>query len=447
MAVAVAAVAGLAYWDADRESSAVLEDFGAEQATLAKSVAGQLAARLARPDAGGDPAPGVAREAGLSPELSSDLARLERPGSLRLLVRPPGGRLLGGDGEVVRAPTLEAALAAGASTARLPGAEAAGLGLPNRVAMAGLARVRGGPGGPWEIAVVASAERERNRERRARLRLVLAVSLAAGLVVGFGGVALEKQRAELELERELAVAETARERDERLARLSRAATMVTMASGVAHEISTPLGVISGRAEQILERAQGDERLGRAAGAILEQAGRIRDVIRGFLDLARGGSPTLQEVAPEVVVREALAMVEHRFAAAGVSVGQAIAAGLPPFRCDPRLLEHALVNLLLNACDASREGGAVEVRVSPEPGAVRFVVTDQGEGIAAASAARVGEPFFTTKPQGKGTGLGLAIVGEIVKSHRGSFEIRPGEIRGTRASIVIPLPETGAMAHG
>jgi signal transduction histidine kinase len=113
----------------------------------------------------------------------------------------------------------------------------------------------------------------------------------------------------------------------------------------------------------------------------------------------------------------------------------VAGGVPDVRCEPLLLKHALVNLLLNACEAAT--AAVRVDVSADAAGVAFVVTDDGEGITKEHAARAAEPFFTTKADG-GTGLGLAIANEIVKTHRGSLDIAPRAPRGTRACIRIPI---------
>jgi signal transduction histidine kinase len=113
-----------------------------------------------------------------------------------------------------------------------------------------------------------------------------------------------------------------------------------------------------------------------------------------------------------------------------------------------LFEQVLVNLLLNACDACEEGGAVSLRVGVDEACahVEFVVTDDGVGISSDAAERVTEPFFTTKPEGKGTGLGLAIANEIVKHHFGSLRLGPrADGRGTRASVELPA-STGA-SHG
>ena len=228
------------------------------------------------------------------------------------------------------------------------------------------------------------------------------------------------------------------ERDEQLARATRAAVMGTFAMGIAHEVSTPLGVILGRAEQVLGRVTGDERAAHAARVIIDQTERLRGLVRSFLDLARGGAPNFTRIGSSRVASGAVALVDHRFRKAGVDLVVDVPTELPMVQCDPSLLEHALVNLLLNACEACAPGGRVEVNARADAAQVAFVVTDDGAGIKPEDAARATEPFFTTKPEGQGTGLGLAIASEIVKSHRGTLTIEPRSSRGTRALIEIPL---------
>jgi signal transduction histidine kinase len=272
---------------------------------------------------------------------------------------------------------------------------------------------------------------------RARWRLVLGVIVASGLVLAFGGLAMRTQRRELELAHELAISALRTERDERLVRADKLATMGALATGIAHEVSTPLGVILGRAEQLLPK-QPDDRARRAVETISAQTERIHDVIRGFLALARGNRPTLAHFSPEELARAAIGLVEHRFERAAVTLKADIAADLPKVACDPRLFEQVIVNLLLNACDACTEGGLVTLSVRADPERVAFAVTDDGIGITPDAAERVTEPFFTTKPEGKGTGLGLAIANEIVKHHCGSLSLHPREGgRGTCASVELP----------
>jgi signal transduction histidine kinase len=485
MLASVAAVATLAFWDEQRESAAALDDFAEDQTTLAASVGAELGTQLSairrnallvaesleegrkvsaaavdgytsyalRPAA----SPPVAVEAGVLLQVPVSMgrtldlvvppmklleggARIERPGLVRLFLLGPGDeRLRSTDGSFVQCEPIRRALTEERTSSWLVREDAVALGLRPRRAAVGLAHVDAGPLGRWAVAVVTSAERVRDRERRASVRLTLGVLLTAGLVLLFGTAALRRQRRALLLERELALAGLERRRDAELVHASRVATLGTLAMGIAHEVSTPLGVIAGRAEQLLPKVAGDERARRSVGAILEQADRIRRVVRSFLDIVRGGAPTLADAPPLAVLDGAVSLVRHRFAAARVTLVQREPGVLPTIHGDVALLQQALVNLLLNACDACVGGGLVAASVESDGESVTFTVVDDGRGITSEAAARATEAFFTTKAPGAGSGLGLAITSEIVKIHRGKLALTQAYPRGTRASITLPLP--------
>ena len=423
MGAAVAAVAVLATLDADREDARALADFAGEQAGLARALGAVLQ---------------VAAQGGASgPALAAAVEAVPRADGTIVLVRPDGARAFsaGGIGTVTSDP-VDQAFRRGEQVVRLTRPEAAELGLPARTAHGGLVQVDAPGAGRWQIAVVATAQRERDRERAASRRLVGSVAGAGILVLAFGGFAMRQQRKELVLERELAVAELQQSADDRLQRASRMAALGTLAIGVAHEIATPLGVIAGRAEQLLPRAA-DDRTRRGLDAIQAQVRRIDEVVRGLLGLARGDLPAGQQVAPGEAIDAAVALVEHRFVKASVPLSREVAPGLPAVSGDARLIEHVLVNLLLNACDACRGGGDVRIRAEAAAGEVVFKVEDTGAGISPADLSRVMEPLFTTKPSGEGTGLGLAIAREIASSHRGSLAVAAGPRGGTIVTVRLP----------
>jgi signal transduction histidine kinase len=421
VAIAVIVVAGigaLVYRDETARSDAALDDLGDRQAELASIAAAAV-----------EVAPGDAH---------AKLAEREHRGSL-ILIAPPGGDLTTLAGKVVTLPALSRAIANDATSLRLTPEDANSLGFPPRTAMVGLARTSDG----GMIAVATSAEHQRDRDRTGRNRVLLSMALAAAVMTAFTFAIWKKQHHEAELARDLAVAEAARARDAELDRLHRAATMAALGSGVAHELSTPLGVIVGRAEQLLARAAGDERSIKSAQVILEQTEHINQVVRGLLGLARGAPIALQSVEAEDLVSEAAALVQHRFVRANVALEPHVASRLPEIRCEPLLFKHALINLLLNACDASPPRSTVRVDVTADAVEIAFVVTDEGEGIPPQHAKRATEPFFTTKPPGEGTGLGLAIANEIAKTHRGSLDLAQRAPHGTRACIRIPLESSPA----
>lgn len=400
----VAAIGYLVYRDELARSEAALGDLGDDEQEVARAALSAVeASKVTTVEA--------ARKV---------IAVLERPDSVAIVVALAGDPLpkeLGHGGD---------------SVVRLDPSEAAALGLPERTAMVGIAR-----DGAWTVAVARTARRRRDRDRVGRMKVVIAIVLSAGVVTALSVVIWSKQRSEAKLAHDLAVSEIEQSRDAELERLSRAATMAALGSGVAHELSTPLGVIVGRAEQIVGRAS-DERTAKAAQAILEQADYIESVVRGLLGLARGAPIALEDVAPDTVVADAFALVRHRFERKGVELVPHFdpREQLPAVRGEPLLLRHALVNLMLNACDASPPGGTVEVELRATAGEVTFAVLDEGDGIAPADVARAIEPFVTTK--GHGTGLGLAIANEIAKTHRGQLALVPRSPKGTVATITVPV---------
>ncbi len=416
----------LAYWDAQRESSQAFGDFAQEQATLARAVAAMIS-----------PATDGSRAVD-DRQLLRALASIERPNDLALFLHRSGDSSLRAPrGHVFPGRRLIDALTHGESVVRLSPAEAAELGLPRRTGLAGLTHVEAGTPGTWDIVAVASAGRQRDRELWAEWRLAFSMLVAAGLVLSFGGAAMRVRRKELVLERELAVAAARRQRDERLEHASRAAAMGTFAIGVAHEISTPLGVIAARAENIQKKTRPPDGAADNVGVILKQVDDIKHVIRGFLGLARGDAPTAQIIQPDAIARAAVRMVEHRFSQAGVRLACDSAPGVPSILGDASLLQHAITNLLLNASEASGAGGTVRVAVGADGDGVLITVDDSGPGISAVEAQRALQPFFATKLREDGTGLGLAVAHEIVANHGGTLALSMIDSRGTRAAVHLP----------
>jgi signal transduction histidine kinase len=419
-----------------REAQAAHEDFKETQVKVAVAAACVLLSNL---ESSPNPLPWVLR----------DLHPLEQAGVTRLFVRPPTLPWLSVDGLEIQSPPLQRAYAANGRWFPVQAAEAGTLGLPEQDAALSLSGAVDRGGRTWIVAVAGSAFREPGRSLHARWRLAASFLTMGAFLFIMAWWALRFQKQELEMAREIDLREMGRQKDQALSQADRAATMLTLASGVAHEIGTPLGVISGRAAQLAARLPEDERNLRLAQTIQDEAEQINRTVRRFLELARGGTARAEAFEPGELVRAAAAMVEHRFQKAGVDLALSIdpgsgmpdpgdlAPGLPAMRGDFQLLQHLLVNLLLNACDASRPGEPVTVRVRAEETRMVLEVADQGKGIPEALAGRVLEPFFTTKPQGQGSGLGLALAREIVRMHRGEISLERLEPRGTLIRVELP----------
>jgi two-component system sensor histidine kinase HydH len=211
-------------------------------------------------------------------------------------------------------------------------------------------------------------------------------------------------------------------------------------------VGTPLGIISGRAEQLLARVPPDEAaepMKKGLTSILAQVDKVSTTIRQLLDFARVRPIEAVAVAHAQLVGSASALLEHRFRQAQVALAVEVPASLPPVWGDGGQLEQVLVNLLMNAVDACASGGRVTVSAAARDGRVVLDVADDGCGIAAEHLPLVLDPFFTTKKRGQGTGLGLTIAADIVKNHRGTLDLESAPGVGTRARVTLPTAKEAA----
>jgi signal transduction histidine kinase len=229
----------------------------------------------------------------------------------------------------------------------------------------------------------------------------------------------------------------------------RLATLGKVASGIAHEINNPLGIILNRIECMeADAAQTDvpEEVGRDLTTIRTQAERISRVTRSILTFSRGTVSMLKPLDLNCIARTCVAMAGERVAALSVRIDAQLVSELSPVMGDRDRLETVLLNLLNNAIDAvtgSAEPGLITVRTArmsiDGDEWVRISVSDNGSGVPTAILDRIFDPFFTTKPAGQGTGLGLFLSYGIVLDHRGRLEVRNDDVG---AVFEVYLPAVG-----
>ena len=239
---------------------------------------------------------------------------------------------------------------------------------------------------------------------------------------------------------------------EDLRHADRLSTVGLLASGLAHELGTPLNVVLARAGLL---AEGDSTAGDvvdSARVIAEQTRRMTGMVRQLLDFARQKTDEKGPVDLAALAAQAAAMLQPVTRKAGVDV-TVLAPAPRVVTANAGQLHQVLVNLMVNAVQAMPDGGALrlEVGVASRPavddtdGAPRrwcFVaVDDEGVGVAPEHRARVFDPFFTTKGVGEGTGLGLSISHSIAREHGGWIAVEPREPRGTRFALFIPAAGT------
>jgi len=242
---------------------------------------------------------------------------------------------------------------------------------------------------------------------------------------------------------------------EQLRHAERLNVIGSLAAGVAHEIGTPLTVISGTAE-LLGEARGADELAEMARTIKDQTDRISQIIRHLLDFGRrgGGGRVAIDLGDAIGAAVALLASTARKRSSRIRL---VPCDRPvPVRANLSELEQVFSNLILNAMQAMDGGGEVTIRVGVSNGDEddgtprygRVTVEDQGAGIAAADLPRIFDPFFTTKGVGEGTGLGLSVSYGIVQDHNGFIEVDSAPGRGSRFTVILPLaPTAAAGANG
>jgi signal transduction histidine kinase len=223
-----------------------------------------------------------------------------------------------------------------------------------------------------------------------------------------------------------------------------------LAAGIAHQIGTPLNVISGSAEYLMMEWGAEKPRPQELEIIIAQTDRITKLIQQLLNFARPARMELRPLDLSELLREVLGLTEHQIAKGQISVETDLRAGLPPTVGDANQLEQALLNIVINAWHAMPGGGRLTLRTRavpagerhhrvgrPATSGVEAIIADTGTGIAPEHMLRIFDPFFSTKGVGKGTGLGLAISRRIVEDHHGSIDVASEVGQGTTFTIWLP----------
>jgi PAS domain S-box-containing protein len=269
------------------------------------------------------------------------------------------------------------------------------------------------------------------------LLTITPVRSAQGEITGYMGVAVDVRfRKELEA---------------KVAHQDRLASVGLLASGIAHEVGTPLGVIRGRAEMIsgqLDSVGGDSatvaRVQKSLEVIVSQADRISRLIQSLLGMSRSfGELQLRTFEAKQVIDEVLALVGQNLRTDDVSIHLEIEPGVEVV-ADSSRLQQIVLNLLTNSIHAIRKamrqgrttGHEVTIRLKSYGDRVLLSVTDSGCGIPEKMLNEIFKPFFTTKDIGEGTGLGLSIVTQLVNEIDAEIEVRSTEDVGTTFTVAL-----------
>jgi len=225
------------------------------------------------------------------------------------------------------------------------------------------------------------------------------------------------------------------EMQRQLTQLERLAAAGQLAAQFAHEVGTPLNLISGHVQLLRARAR-DERVIMRLDIIAGQIERITNIVRSMLDSTRRPVPQLELVDVNSLLAQILDATQPTLVARNVSLETNLLESLPSIEADPDQLQQVFINLINNSLDAMPLGGKLNVSTALDPNWVLITLADSGEGIARDQIDLIFDPMFSTK-HGRGTGLGLTIVQQIISEHNGEVEVEsePGQ---TAFRIRLPL---------
>jgi signal transduction histidine kinase len=258
-------------------------------------------------------------------------------------------------------------------------------------------------------------------------------------------LAATRERAELEASERISALEQLRHAD-------RLTTIGKLASGIGHELGTPLAIVNGRAELILDAYEAGTAAHDNAAIILDQARKMASIIRQFLDFARRRHAQRAKHDVRQLLEQTVGLLSTLADRRQLSLAVE-GCGTPEWDLDAFQIQQAVANLVINGIQATSPGGRLVIgyEVRPDPrldGAERtegdpflhLYVSDEGTGMSPEILERAFEPFFTTKEIGEGTGLGLSIAQGIVRDHGGWIDVTSEVGKGSQFSIWLPKGE-------
>ena len=271
----------------------------------------------------------------------------------------------------------------------------------------------------YEVEVVT-----RTGEPRAVMVSVSPLHDVEGAILGVLGIARDMTETK-KLEQQI-------RNSEKLASVGR------LAAGVAHEINNPLGGILNCLYNLRKGTLSPGRQEEYRVSMEDGVRRVQKIVRQLLDFSQQHEPEFALTDINHVVDRVLVLTTHLFAPNRIVLETVLGQGLPNVMIDQHMIEQVLMNLVLNAVHAMKDGGALTIRTSVVEGVCLVEVRDTGSGIPPAVLPRIFDPFFTTKSEGEGTGLGLSVSLGIVERHGGKIVVDSEVGKGTTFTLYLPV---------
>ena len=225
--------------------------------------------------------------------------------------------------------------------------------------------------------------------------------------------------------------------EEQMSQTEKLTSLGLLAAGVAHEVNTPLAVISNYIQMLAKQMPEEDPRHSIIEKIVKQTFRASEIVNNLLNFSRTGPGEVANVDVNKVVEETLSLVAHPMKTSQIHVVKNLGDALPSVRGSANKLQQVFLNLFLNARDAMPGGGMLEVKTLAHNGSVEIEIVDTGAGIPREHIHKIFDPFFTTKATGRGTGLGLSVSYGIIKEHAGKIDVRSTPGKGTSFHVEFP----------
>ena len=266
----------------------------------------------------------------------------------------------------------------------------------------------------------------------------LSIFGAAGIIAGFLSDRERIQRKRVEATKtELEHVYTElRQKIDQMKRAERLSAVGQLAASLAHEIRNPLASISGAAGILKRGHASQENADECLGILEKESQRLNKLLTNFLDFARPRLPRYQPVDPDTLIESVASIARHSAILRDVELVIERAKNIPAVECDAEQLKQVLLNLIINAVQATEGPGTVHIRSFVLQNRLHIEIRDEGSGITRDQQEKIFDPFFTTKENG--TGLGLAIAANIVEQHGGTLTGTNNPEKGMTFRLELPI---------
>ena len=225
--------------------------------------------------------------------------------------------------------------------------------------------------------------------------------------------------------------------EDQLIQAEKLSSIGLLAAGVAHEVNTPLAVISSQAQVLQKQLPADDPQARTVEKIIKQSFRASEIVNNLLKFSRVSGSEYAELDLNRIIRETLSLVEPMLRASNIYLNAQLSPSVPPVYGNSGKLQQVFMNLIMNARDAMPRGGELTLATECENSTVHVEVSDNGVGIPPDHLSKIFDPFFTTKSKSRGTGLGLAVTYGIIREHSGKIGVESALGQGTTFRLEFP----------